>query len=222
VIIPGQTVTIPLVVTNTGNIRDDFAIQPQIPGPLNYTFYRDLNRDGSRQADEPIINHVGPLAPHEAASVLLEVRSPRTEPNGATAQLALSLVSESSPTKKAEATLRLVYARPVLALAMAGKGGKLKPGEVASVELTCTNSGSSMARIVELRSILPGQMELVAADPAASEARGGDFAWRFEELGAGEKRTIKVTFRVKTGTAVGTSVQLKNVVSYEDLLGNRY
>ena len=48
------------------------------------------------------------------------------------------------------------------------------------------------------------------------------YVWRFDELGAGEKRVIKVTYRVKPGIAVGTSMQLKNLLNYQDPLGNRY
>jgi hypothetical protein len=65
-------------------------------------------------------------------------------------------------------------------------------------------------------------MELVAADPAFTRGQNGRYLWTFEELGSGEKRSIKVTYRIKSGTALGTSIQLKNLLSYQDLLGNRY
>ena len=105
---------------------------------------------------------------------------------------------------------------------MSGKGGRLKPGEVSSFELNFTNRGSNMAKGVELQSTMPKDLELVASDPAFARNASGDYLWRFEELGASEKRTIKVTFRVRSGTAVGTSIQVKNVLKYQDQLGNRY
>jgi hypothetical protein len=104
----------------------------------------------------------------------------------------------------------------------AARDGRLKPGEVASFDLTISNLGSNLARVVELQGTWPDQLELIAADPSNSRAANGNMLWRFSEVGAGEKRTIKVSFRVKTGTGVGTSIQVKNLLSYEDQLGNRY
>ena len=222
VVIPGQPIAVPLIVTNTGNAREDFLIKPSLPGNVNFTFYQDLNRDGIRQASEPIINHVGPLAPKEESYVILDLATPASEADGATASVSMAFEPESDKTKAAVTTLRLVYSRPVVDLAMGGKGGRLKPGEVSSFELNFTNRGSNMAKTVELQSFLPADLELVASDPSFVKGKNGDYFWKFEELGAGEKRTIKVTFRVKAGTAVGTSIQVKNILKYQDQLGNRY
>ena len=129
---------------------------------------------------------------------------------------------ENAADKSAAVNLQLTYSRPILELAMAAKGGRLKPGEVSSLELNCANRGSNMAKQVILQSILPAQLELVAADPAFTKADNGVYTWRFDELGAGEKRSIKVSYRVKPGIAVGTNMQLKNLLNYQDQLGNRY
>jgi hypothetical protein len=222
VVIPGQVVAIPLIVTNTGNLREVFTIKSNIPGYASYTFFDDLNRDGKRQPNEPIINHVGPLSPKEEAYVVLEITTPGSAVDGAIAPLSVTFESENAPDKTAAVHLQLTYSRPILELAMAAKGGKLKPGEVSSLELNCVNRGSNMAKQVTLQSILPSQLELVAADPAFSKAENGVFTWRFDELGAGEKRSIKVSYRVKPGIAVGTNMQMKNLLNYQDQLGNRY
>ncbi len=222
VVIPGQTATVPLTVTNTGNIRDDFSLKPVVPQGLVYAFYLDLNRDGVRQANEPIINHVGPLAPKEVANVVLEISSSAAEKDGVTVPLTLAFEPESDKTKAASVAVSMVYSRPVVNLAMTGKGGKMKPGQVSTFELDCGNSGSSLAKIVEIQSLMPEQIELVASDPGFSKGSDGTYVWKFEELGAGEKRSIKVTYRVKNGTAVGTNLQLKNVLKYQDRLGNVY
>lgn len=222
IVIPGQSIAVPLIVTNTGNVREDFLIKPQLPPNVTYTFYQDLNRDGIRQANEPIVNHVGPLAPKEESYVILDLATPATESDGAGVAVAMAFEPESDKTKSAVANLRLIYSRPVVELVMSGRGGRLKPGEVSSFELNFTNSGSSMAKAVELQSALPADLELVASDPSFGRATNGDYLWKFDELGAGEKRVIKVTFRVKAGTAVGRSIQVKNVLNYQDQLGNRY
>ncbi|BBA71678.1 hypothetical protein YM18_3168 [Geobacter sulfurreducens] len=222
VVIPGQQVSIPLVVTNTGNQREDVIIKPNLPPNVAYTVYHDLNRDGIRQNNEPIINHVGPLAPKEESYVILDLSTPFSESDGTAATVSLAFEPETDQARGALASLRLLYSRPVVDLVMSGKGGRLKPGEVSSFELNFTNRGSNMAKSVELQSTMPKDLELVASDPSFARNANGDYLWTFDELGASEKRTIKVTFRVRSGTAVGTSIQVKNVLKYQDQLGNRY
>lgn len=80
----------------------------------------------------------------------------------------------------------------------------------------------TLAKQVELE--LPGLSRLswVAIDQAAGKTEAGASLWRFSELGAGEKRVVKVSFRIKSGTGVGTGVQLKSILTYRDQVGNRY
>jgi len=222
VVIPGQVIAIPLIVTNTGNSREVYNIKANVPGNATYTFFDDINRDGKRQPNEPIINHVGPLSPKEEAYVVLEISTPTSASDGTVAPLSVSFEPENATDKSAAVNLQLTYSRPILELAMIAKGGRLKPGEVSSLELNCVNRGSNMAKQVTLQSILPSQMELVAADPVFTRADSGIYTWRFDELGAGEKRSIKVSYRVKPGIAVGTNMQMKNLLNYQDQLGNRY
>jgi hypothetical protein len=75
VIIPGQTVSAPFVVTNSGNVREKFAITPEIKGAGDTTVFLDLNRDGVKQVGEPVISEVGPLEPKEEASIVMEIKS---------------------------------------------------------------------------------------------------------------------------------------------------
>nr|WP_230199024.1 tetratricopeptide repeat protein [Geotalea daltonii] len=222
VVIPGQTLRVPIVVTNTGNIRDDFSIKPLIPGNASYSFYQDLNRDGKKQDNEPVITHVGPLAPKEEAYVVLEVTTPINEADGSSMPVAVNFEPEGDRSKSASLNLRLVYSRPVLDLIMTGKGGKVKPGEVSSFELSCTNRGSNLAKVVDVQTVLPQQLAIVSADPAFSSGTGGVYTWRFEDMGSGEKRNIKITYKVKTGAVVGTNMQIKNTLKYQDLLGMNY
>jgi hypothetical protein len=91
-----------------------------------------------------------------------------------------------------------------------------------TVELEVLNRGSNLAKMVELQVTWPEQLELVAADQTDNKVQAGVSAWRFSELGAGEKRSIKASFRIKTGTVVGTGLQLKSTLTYQDQLGNGY
>jgi hypothetical protein len=169
-----------------------------------------------------VISEIGPLSPREEASVVVEIKTPNSAADGSQGSIQISFASEGNPASSASGLTQLTYSRPVLKMVMTGRDGRLKPGDVASFDLTITNSGSNLARIVELLSTWPEQLELVAADPSTSNVNNGTVVWRFKEMGAGEKRIIKVSFRVKPGTGVGTAIQVKNILTYEDQLGNRY
>ena len=222
VIIPGQTVNVPFVVTNTGNVREKFKVVAGVTGNREAVVFQDLNRDGIRQPNEPALTEIGPLAPKEEAGIVMEIKTPRTAADGSEDSARISFASEGDEARSYEAATRLLYSRPVLQLAMTARDGRLKPGEVATFDLTVSNRGSNLAQVVELQSTLPEQVELLAAEPAAAASAKGSVSWRFKELGAGEKRTIKVSFRVRPGTVMGTNIQVKNTLVYEDQLGNRY
>ncbi len=222
VAIPGQSITVPFVVTNTGNVREKFKITSIVTGITDAVIFHDVNRDGIRQASEPLIGEIGPLAPREEASVAVELKTPASAADNSQATVRLLFASEGDTTSSASGVTQLTYSRPVLKMVMSGGDGRLKPGEIASFDLTITNTGSNISRIVELRSAWAEQLELVASEPVASTVGNGTHVWRFKELGAGEKRNIKVSFRVKPGTSVGTAIRVKNILTYEDQLGNRY
>ena len=223
VVIPGQTASIPFVVTNTGNVSEKYRIAATVKSPQETVFiYHDINRDGIRKANEPAITEIGPLAPKEEAAIIVEVKTPRSVSDGTEDNVLLSLTPEDDTVRSASASAHLFYSRPVLKMAVTARDGRLKPGEMASFDMVITNDGSNLARIVELQSTWPEQLELVGADPSNSSIFNGNILWNFKELGAGEKRAIKVSFRVKHGIGVGTNIQVKNVLTYEDQLGNRY
>jgi hypothetical protein len=223
VVIPGQTASIPFVVTNTGNVSEKYRIAATLKSPQEtVVIYHDINRDGIRQANEPAITEIGPLAPKEEAAIIVEVKTKRSVSDGTEDNVLLSLTPDDDTARSASASAHLFYSRPVLKMAVTARDGRLKPGEVASFDMVITNGGSNLARIVELQSTWPEQLELVGADPSNSSISNGNILWKFKELGAGEKRAIKVSFRVKHGIGVGTNIQVKNVLTYEDQLGNRY
>jgi hypothetical protein len=222
VVIPGQTLFVPFVVTNTGNVREKFRIAPSVKGAQESIIFHDLNRDGVRQANEPLVTEVGPLAPKEEANIVMEIKTTRSAGDNSLGSAGIIFSSEGDASRSSSAAVQFVYSRPVLDLAMTARDGRIKPGEVASFDLTITNRGSNLARVVELQGTWPGQLEMIAADPSSSSSSNGNIIWNFKEVGAGEKRTIKVSFRVKSGIGAGTNLQVKNLLSYEDQLGNRY
>ncbi len=223
VVIPGQTITLPATVVNNGNQRERFSLVASVPPSQKVTVYHDQNRDGLRQPNEPEVDAIGPLGPKEEAALVLEVLTDRAAQDSTESGVTLSVAAESGQGKMVVADTRLGFSRPVVQLALKGRGGQLVPGELLTVDLLVHNQGSNLAKGVVLQAVWPDQLELVAAEPAAEvKAASQGRAWQLHELGAGEKRVVKASFRVKAGTGVGTGIQIKSELSYYDQLGNRY
>ncbi len=222
IVIPGQTITIPIVVTNTGNIREAFRIRADVPAGLTCRYFVDKERNGRRAPDATAVNLIGPLEPREEAYLMMELTTPQSAQDTSEITINTAVESENNKGQTGAVTVSLRFARPIIELSMSGKGGKLKPAEISSFDFTVVNRGSNLAKTVEIRSILPDNLEILAADVPFLPAGNGEYLWNFPELGAGEKRLVKVSFRVKTGIPVGTNIQIKNLVTYEDQLGNRY
>ena len=222
VVIPGQTMTVPIVVTNTGNIRESFRIGSDAANGVTCRYYQDLQRSGRRAPDAMAVTTVGPLEPQEEASLIMELTTPSSALDGSEILLGTTVEPENKKIQAASVSVSLWFSRPIVELSTSAGGGKLKPAEFSSYEFTVVNRGSNIAKTVEIRSILPENLEILAADVPFLQGGGGEYLWNFAELGAGEKRLVKVSFRVKTGIPVGTNIQIKNLVTYEDQLGNRY
>ena len=220
--VPGQVVMVPARIVNKGNQRERFSLVASASPFQKVVVYHDLNRDGLRQPGEPEVAVIGPLGPKEEAALLLEVSTSKTAQDGTVEKLSLSAAPEAAQGKAVMVEAEIGYSRPVLQLAMKGREGRMVPGDLLTIDLDILNRGSNLAKQVELAVTWPEQIELVAIDQAAGKAEAGTSLWRFSELGAGEKRVVKASFRIKSGTGVGTGVQLKSVLSYQDQVGNRY
>jgi len=220
--VPGQVVTVPARIVNKGNQRERFSLVASSAPFQKVLVYHDLNRDGLRQPGEPEVTVIGPLGPKEEAALLLEVTTSKKAQDSSVEKLSLSAAPEAAQGKTVMVESEIGYSRPVLQLTMKGREGRMVPGDLLTIDLDILNRGSNLARQVELEVTWPDQIELVAADQAAGKSGAGTSLWRFSELGAGEKRVVKASFRIKSGTGVGTGVQLKSVLTYQDQVGNRY
>jgi len=149
VIIPGQTVSAPFVVTNSGNVREKFAITPEIKGAGDTTVFLDLNRDGVKQAGEPVISEVGPLEPKEEASIVMEIKSSHNTADASEGSARITFSPEGDASRSAFGLSGLIYSRPVLQMAMASGNGRLKPGDV--VTLGIQGLGQQQQNIVAAR-----------------------------------------------------------------------
>ena len=220
-VLPGERLIIPVSVINTGNFRENFAIKSSIPSSIRHNIYRAAG-SADKQTDELIVDSVGSLSPGEEASLKIELFVPATSIDKTEESFTITVEPESARDKSAGATVNLVHSRPVVTLEMSASNGRLKPSEVAHLVLSVVNNGSGMAKDVEVVSQLPERIDVVASEPVAVGGQKGEHAWRFTELGPGEKRSIVLAYRVRPSVAAGTNMQIENRVSYKDQRGNSY
>ena len=221
-IVPGQAAVVPAKLTNKGNQREKFRFAVSSGMLKSVRLYQDLNRDGLLQHGEPEVAGTGLLAPKEELSLLLEVVASSNAQDATSERVTLTAQHETGIGSESAAEVVVGFSRPVLKLAMKGREGRMIPGELITVELDVLNRGSNLARMVELKVTWPDQMELVATDLMTGKAGNSSSVWQFNELGAGERRVVKASFRIKPGIGVGTGVSLKSSLSYQDQAGNRY
>jgi len=220
-VLPGERIIVPVSVINTGNFRESFAIKTSIPSLIRHNIYR-VGGSGDKQADELIVDSISSLSPREEASLKIELFVPATSIDKAEESFTITVEPESARNKSASATVHLVHSRPVVTLEMSASNGRLKPSEVAHLVLSVVNNGSGMAKDVEVISLLPERIDVVASEPVAVGGQKGEHAWRFTELGPGEKRSIVLAYRVRPSVAAGTNLQIENRFSYKDQRGNSY
>ncbi len=221
VAVPGQLLSVPVSVTNSGNVKEPVSMSAILPMGFTAQFYKDVQGNGQRDNREPPVTGPFLLAPDETQHFIMAVTTPPETADRAEVSISLAAESVSGSAVRAGAKLKITFARPVVELSLVGEGGRLKPGEIAIIELTCFNRGSAVARSVSLESVIPEQLELVGTEPVAS-LRGKEPAWTIEELGAGEKRSFRIISRVRHGIRAGSSLAIAGKVFYEDYQGNRY
>ncbi len=219
--VPGQLLSVPVSVTNNGNVKEPVTMNAVLPAGFTVQFHKDVQGNGQRDSREPPQSGAFTLSPDETQHFIMAITTPTESTDRAEFTLSIAAESVSGSAVKAAANLRVTFARPVVELSLTGEGGKLKPGEIAIIELTCFNRGSAVARSVSLESVMPEQLELVATEPVATQ-RGKEPLWVIPELGAGEKRSFRIISRVRHGIRAGASLAIAGKVFYEDYQGNRY
>ena len=92
---PGQTVTYPLELTNTGSAADSFSLSTSdVPGGWTVQLFLDENCDGEADSTDPITT-VGPLEPAENVCLVVAV-TPAADATGST-PITVTATSENDP-----------------------------------------------------------------------------------------------------------------------------
>ena len=190
---PGQTIQLPLTVTNTGNKEDQFRLDTDLPAEYQPTF--SLAQGGAGM-DMPIL--VTPqLARGASLDVQLNIRIPDNVPDNQQQNFLVRAASQANTTiqRVADATLTVVAA----ALAAASNVGQetVMPGETFVQRISVRNLGSASARQARADFIFNPDFELVSAVPApiSYDRPSRTAIWSLGDLDSRDSREITVTLR---------------------------
>jgi uncharacterized repeat protein (TIGR01451 family) len=200
---PGQSIQMPLTVTNTGNKADQFRLETDLPAEFQPTF--NLAQSGAG-AELPVL--VTPvLAPGSSAEVTLNLRVPETAADGQQLKFFVRAASQADYQilKVADGSISVVAA------ALAGTSNvsetAVMPGESFTQTISIRNAGSSPARGTRADFVLNPNFELVSSNPSPInyDRASRTAIWSLGDLGARSTRDISVTLRAVPDALANTS-----------------
>jgi uncharacterized repeat protein (TIGR01451 family) len=190
---PGQSVQLPLSVTNAGNKEDQFRLETDLPAEFQPTFSL---ASGGQDTGLPIL--VTPqLARGQTLDVLLNIRVPETASDGMQRRFIVRAASQADfqISRVSDASMSVVAA--ALAGASAVARDSVQPGETFTQTISVRNRGSAAARSARADFVFSPDFELVNADPLpiAYDRDSRTAVWSLGDLDASAGREIKLTLR---------------------------
>ncbi|HEY0543789.1 MAG TPA: tetratricopeptide repeat protein [Pyrinomonadaceae bacterium] len=205
VALPGQTVQLPLTITNTGNKADQFRLETDLPAEYQPTFSL---AQGGTDTGLPIL--VTPqLAQNSSVDVLLNLRVPETATDGQQRRFFVRAASQADyqVLKVTDGAINVVA--PALAATSDVSQQSVMPGETFTQTITVKNTGSSAARSSRADFVFNPNFELVNASPSpiAYDRASRTAIWSLGDLGGRDSRDITVTLKA-VPNALATSNSL--------------
>ena len=191
--VPGQTVQLPLTVSNAGNKADQFRLETDLPAEYQPTF--SLAQGGS-DTGLPIL--VTPqLAQGASIDVLLNLRVPETATDGQQRRFFVRAASQADyqVVKVTDGSINIVAA--ALAATSDVSQQSVMPGETFTQTIRVRNTGSSVARSSRADFVFNPNFELVNANPSpiAYDRASRTAIWSLGDLAGRDTKDISVTLR---------------------------
>jgi uncharacterized repeat protein (TIGR01451 family) len=198
---PGQTIQLPLVITNTGNKEDSFRLETDLPAEYQPAFVQS----GSNGGDMPIF--VTPTMQRGASiEVTLNARVPENTPDNQQQRFLVRAASQadSTVTRVQDASLTVVAA--ALAASSNALQENVQPGDTFTQRISVRNAGSASAKTTRADFVFNPDFELVSATPApiSYDRPSRTAIWSLGDLESRDNREITVTLRAVPEALAGT------------------
>ena len=189
---PGQTIQLPLVITNTGNKDDQFRVETDLPAEYQPSFSQSGNDAGGL----PVF--VTPQLQRGATlEVVLSARVPESAPDNQQQRFLVRAASQADATvtKVTDASLTVVAA--ALAAASNALQETVQPGDTFTQRISVRNQGSATAKVTRADFVFNPDFELVSATPSpiSYDRPSRTAIWSLGDLESRDNREITVTLR---------------------------
>ncbi|MGB7924829.1 MAG: tetratricopeptide repeat protein [Pyrinomonadaceae bacterium] len=191
---PGQTVRLPLTVTNSGNKEDQFRLETDLPAEYQPTF--NLAGGANSETGLPIL--VTPqLARGASVDVVLNLRVPETATDGQQRRFFVRAASQADYQIMRIADGSINVVAPALAATSNVSQASVMPGDTFNQTIVIRNSGSTSARSSRADFVFNPNFELVSASPSpvAYDQTSRTAIWSLGDLGGRDTREINVKLR---------------------------
>ncbi|HEV7376208.1 MAG TPA: tetratricopeptide repeat protein [Pyrinomonadaceae bacterium] len=218
---PGQSVQLPLTVTNTGNKEDQFRLETDLPAEYQPSF--SLAQSGSG-TELPIF--VTPqLTRGSSIEVMLNLRVPETASDGQQLKFFVRAASQADyqVLKVADGSINVVAAS--LSAATNVSDSSVMPGETFTQTITVKNAGSSPAKQTRADFVFNPNFELVSANPSPInyDKPSRTAVWSLGDLSSRGSRDISVTLRAVPDALASTNPLGRGAVRTQSLsLGSNF
>jgi uncharacterized repeat protein (TIGR01451 family) len=218
---PGQSVQLPLTVTNTGNKEDQFRLETDLPAEYQPSF--SLAQSGSG-TELPIF--VTPqLTRGSSIEVMLNLRVPETASDGQQLKFFVRAASQADyqVLKVADGSINVVAAS--LSAATNVSDSSVMPGETFTQTITVKNAGSSPAKQTRADFVFNPNFELVSANPSPInyDRPSRTAVWSLGDLSSRGSRDISVTLRAVPDALASTNPLGRGAVRTQSLsLGSNF
>ena len=197
---PGQTIQLPLVITNAGNKEDQFRLETDLPAEYQPSFSQSGN-------DTSMPVFVTPQMQRGASiEIVLNARVPESAPDNQQQRFLVraSSQADSTITRVTDASLTVVAA--ALAAASNALQETVQPGDTFTQRISVRNAGSATARQTRADFVFNQDFELVSATPSpiSYDRPSRTAIWSLGDLESRDNREITVTLRAVPEALAGT------------------
>jgi len=198
---PGQTIQLPLTITNAGNKEDQFRLETDLPAEYQPSFSQSSNEVGLPVFVTPQLQR------GQTIEVVLNARVPESAPDNQQQRFLVRAASQADATvtKVTDASLTVVAA--ALAAASNALQETVQPGETFTQRISVRNQGSATARVTRADFVFTPDFELVSATPAPLQydRPSRTAIWSLGDLESRDNREITVTLRAVNEALAGSN-----------------
>lgn len=198
---PGQTIQLPLVITNAGNKEDQFRLETDLPAEYQPSFSQSGTDVGLPVFVTPQMQRGATL------EIMLNARVPENAPDNQQQRFLVRAASQADATvtKVTDASLTVVAA--ALAAASNALQETVQPGDTFTQRISVRNQGSATARETRADFVFNPDFELVSATPSpvAYDRSSRTAIWSLGDLESRDNREITVTLRAVGEALAGSN-----------------